>query len=117
MKLLQLLACTGILCASITSGTQAAQAPQQVTEPATQMHRYLIERSFPEGALAKADAASIINVNEAANVHWVKSFVNADKTKTFCIYEAADEDAIREVARLNGLPVDSITEIPGTLSP
>lgn len=117
MKLLHLLAYAGILCASIVSGAQAAPAAQQEVAPAAQMHRYLIERDFPEGALAKADAASIIANNKAANVHWVMSYVNADETKTFCIYEAPDKAAVRKAASLNGLPVNSITEIPGTLSP
>jgi hypothetical protein len=47
----------------------------------------------------------------------VMSYANADKTKTFCIYEGPDEQAIRKAATANGLPVDAITEVPVTLEP
>lgn len=117
MKLFQTLTGTVILWASVATGAQVAQVSAQQAEPATQMHRYLIERNFAEGALAKADAAKIIRNNKAAQVHWVKSYVNADKTKTFCIYEGPSKAAVREAAELNNLPVESITEIPATLSP
>ena len=50
-------------------------------------------------------------------VHWVKSFANEDRTKTFCIYEGPSEEAIRQSAALNNLPVDSITEVPVDLTP
>ena len=50
-------------------------------------------------------------------VHWIKSFANADRTKTFCVYEGPSEDAIRQAAALNNLPVDSITEVPVDLTP
>lgn len=42
---------------------------------------------------------------------------NAEKTKTFCIYEGPREAAVRKAAELNKLPVDSVTEVPVTLSP
>ncbi len=84
------------------------------------LHRYLIERTFPAGALDSLDEkakSSIIANNANAQVHWLKSFVNTDKTRTFCIYEGPDKDSIRKAAEANGLPVDSITEIPATLEP
>lgn len=84
------------------------------------MHRYLVERTFPAGALDGLDAAAKSNIianNQKARVHWLKSYVNADRNRTFCIYEGPDEAAIRKAAELNGLPVDSITEIPATLEP
>ena len=84
------------------------------------VHRYLIERTFPAGALDGLDAAAKarVNANNATvGVHWVKSFANADRTKTFCVYEGPSEDAIRQAAALNNLPVDSITEVPVDLTP
>jgi hypothetical protein len=47
----------------------------------------------------------------------VLSYANEDKTKTYCVYEAPNELAIHQAAKANGLPVDRITEIPGTLDP
>ena len=95
-------------------------APQVVPAdaPAAPVHRYLVERTFPAGALAGLDSATKAKVN-ATNaqfgVNWVMSYANADKTKTYCIYEGPSEDSIREAAKANGLPVDSIAEIPVTL--
>lgn len=84
------------------------------------VHRYLIERSFPAGALdgLDADTKARVNANNASvGVRWVQSYANADKTKTYCIYEGPSESAIREAALLNSLPVDSVTEVPVNLLP
>ena len=92
-------------------GTTAAKSP---------VHRYLVERTFPSGALdgLNADTKKKVNANNAkVGVRWIQSFANADKTKTFCVYEGPSEAAIRKAAALNALPVDSITEVPVTLSP
>jgi len=82
--------------------------------------RYLIVRTFPSGALDGVDAAAKQKVNDnnaTLRVNWEKSYVDANKTKTYCVYNAPDEAAVRDAARLNGLPVDSIIEIPETLNP
>jgi hypothetical protein len=83
-------------------------------------HRYVVERTFPKGALDGLDAAAKAHVNQTNarfGVRWVTSYANADKTKTFCIYEGPDELAIRDAAKANAIPVDSITEVPVTLDP
>jgi hypothetical protein len=84
------------------------------------VHRYLIERTFPAGALKGLDAATKKKVNannSSVGVRWVQSYANADETKTFCVYEGPNEAAVRKAAELNKLPVDSVTEVPVTLSP
>ena len=84
------------------------------------LHRYVIERTFPIGALDGLDDATKarVNANNASvGVRWIQSFANADKTKTYCIYEGPSESAIREAALLNKLPVDSVTEVPVDLAP
>jgi hypothetical protein len=89
-------------------------------QPAPKVHRYLIERTFPAGALAGLDAATKAKVNDnnaSLGVRWVQSYANADKTKTFCVYEGPSEAAVRQAAELNGLPVDSVMEVPNTLLP
>lgn len=86
----------------------------------TSLHRYMIERTFPAGALDGVDAnvKKQVNLNNASvSVRWVQSFANADKTRTFCIYEGPDEAAVRKAAELNKLPVDRITEVPNVLLP
>jgi hypothetical protein len=97
------------------STTTASAAPAKPV-----MHRYLIERTFPAGALKGLDAATKAKVNtsnKSVGVRWIKSFANADETKTFCLYEAPSEAAVRKAAELNKLPVDSIMEVPVTLLP
>ena len=94
---------------------QPAASPAKVP-----VHRYLIERTFPAGALKGVDAATKkkVNANNASvGVRWVQSYANADETKTFCVYEGPSAEAVRKAAELNKLPVDSITEVPVTLSP
>lgn len=59
-----------------------------------------------------------VNANNAKfGVHWLMSYANAAKTKTYCIYEGPSEAAIREAATANNLPVDSVSEVPVTLLP
>jgi Protein of unknown function (DUF4242) len=100
----------------------AADEPAQPTASPTKspVHRYLVERTFPPGALDGLNAATKkkVNANNATvGVRWIQSYANADKTKTFCVYEGPSEAAIRKAAALNALPVDSVTEVPVTLSP
>ena len=81
------------------------------------MPRYLVERSFPDGLAIPANAdgaqacAQIVGVNANSGVTWLHSYVSADRRKTFCIYDAVAPEAIRQVARRNGLQVTSITEV------
>ena len=39
------------------------------------------------------------------------SSVRPDNRKTFCIYDGPNEDAIRQAAERNGLPVDRVTPV------
>jgi hypothetical protein len=84
------------------------------------LNRYMIERTFPPGALDGLDAAvkAKVNGNNATvDTRWIQSYANADKTKTFCVYEGPSEAAVREAAMKNGLPVDRVTEVPVDLWP
>lgn len=71
-------------------------------------------------ALAGPDAEGKKTVN-ACNatfgVRWVHSYANADRTKTFCIYEGPDEQAVKAAAVANKIPVDDIIEVPVALLP
>ena len=82
--------------------------------------RYMILRTFPAGALdgVNADVKKVVNDNnQVLGVTWEHSYANADKTKTFCVYSGPSEVAVREAAKRNNLPVDSVVEIPVTLYP
>ena len=111
------------LCGLLLIGAAFADTPVQTEGAAatgSDLHRYIIERTFDPGVLDKLDeagAAKIDKVNAKFGVHWVMSYANSSKTKTFCLYEGPNEAAIRESARANGIPVDSVTEVPVTLLP
>lgn len=87
-----------------------------------QLKRYLIERDIPGvggmsvvelcGA-ARASNQAIDQLNGA--VRWQHSYVAADKT--FCIYLAENEQAIRRHAELSGIPVGRIVEVPQIIDP
>jgi hypothetical protein len=109
-----------IALAAASLGTVAVAGTTTETHLQGGMHRYLIERTFPAGALAglNAEAKAKVNANNAAaGVRWIQSYANADKTKTYCVYEGPSEAAIREASRLNHLPVDNVMEVPVTLTP
>lgn len=83
-------------------------------------HRYLIQRTFPAGALdgVNADVKEAVNANNSAlGVTWLHSYANADKTRTFCVYTGPSEAAVREAAKRNSLPIDAIMEVPTILYP
>lgn len=106
------------LCALALTGFAAANVTSAKSGAANANHRYLIQRSFPKGALDGLDTATKAKVNQTNarfGVKWLMSFANGDKTKTFCIYEGPTEAAIRQAAQANHLPVDTITEVPVTL--
>jgi len=81
------------------------------------MPRYLIERSFPDGLAIPQTAEgammcrAVVDNNALDGVTWLHSYVNPQRTKTFCIYDGPTPEAIRRVASRNRLPVDAITEV------
>ncbi|HEX4736398.1 MAG TPA: DUF4242 domain-containing protein [Allosphingosinicella sp.] len=86
------------------------------------MRKYVIERDIPgieglDGDKLKQGAATS---NEALaklapRVQWLESFVTRDKT--FCIYLAEDEAAVREHASLSGFPASRINEVARVIDP
>lgn len=81
------------------------------------MPRYMIERTFPTGLnipMTDTGARACLGVvanNAKEGVTWVHSYVNADKTKTFCVYDGPDPEAIRRAAGDNNLPLERITQV------
>jgi len=81
------------------------------------LKRYIVERTFPEGLNVPLNREGVghvdgvVSTNAREHVTWIQSYVSKDGRKTFCVYDAPSEDAIRKVARANGLPVDRITEV------
>jgi len=81
------------------------------------LKRYLVERSFPNGLNIPVNeegskiCLTVVSNNAEDNVTWIHSYVTKDKKKTYCIYDAPSEEAIRKSAKANGLPVDKIIEV------
>ena len=76
------------------------------------MPMFLIERQFADVLeLDGAVVAGVQRINADVGVNWVYSFLSADRKKTYCLYEAPSVEAIREAARRNGLPADSVIEV------
>lgn len=86
------------------------------------MKKYVIERDIPGvGQMGPSDLSGAAKTSNTAlsqlapKVQWQQSYVTKDKT--FCIYLAENEDAIREHARLSGFPANKITEVTGVIDP
>ncbi len=86
------------------------------------MKKFLIEReipkvgSFEREQLRQASAKSNAALAQLApDVQWVGSYVAADRT--FCIYIAKDEAAVRKHAEISGFPANRIVEIKREIDP
>lgn len=76
------------------------------------MALFVIERNFAEQLQLGPDAARLLSeINGEVGVHWLFSFLSADKKKTYCLYEAVNAELIREAARRANLPADVIVEV------
>jgi hypothetical protein len=51
------------------------------------------------------------------DVRWIRSYVSDVEGKIYCEYDAPSIEAIREHARLAGLPADRISEIALEIHP
>jgi hypothetical protein len=100
-----------MLCGVAALGAQASKATAT-------SHRYVVERTFPKGALANLDAdakAQVNRTNAQFGVKWLLSYSNAERTVTYCIYEGPSPEAIRQAAAANHMTAHKITEVPVTL--
>jgi hypothetical protein len=86
------------------------------------MRKYIIERDIPGiGGKQSTDYRDAARTSNAAlaelgpEIQWQESYVAGDKT--FCVYLAANEDIIRQHARLSGFPATRITEIKRMIDP
>ena len=86
------------------------------------LNRYVIERdivgvgAMSDDELSGASAASNLALAQLRpRVQWSHSYVAGDKT--FCIYYAEDEGAIREHAELSGFPANIITQVQTIIDP
>jgi hypothetical protein len=86
------------------------------------MKRYVIEREIPgvnkldgKGLKQAAATSNDALAKLAGKAQWVESYVVDDKT--FCVYIAENEAAVREHAKLSGFPATKINEVHSVISP
>lgn len=86
------------------------------------LKRYVIERDIPNiGAMSATELCGAARASNQAlaqlapRVQWDHSYVAADKT--FCVYLAEDEDAVRAHAKLSGFPATKITHVTSIIDP
>jgi hypothetical protein len=86
------------------------------------MPKYLVERDIPgAGKLTPtqlkhvAEQACVAAQKMGQRIHWIHSYVTADKT--YCVMIAASEESVREHARQCGLPATRISEVNEMIDP
>lgn len=79
------------------------------------MPLFLIERNFAQELnLDDAGFLQVQQINDEVGIQWLFSFLSVDKRKTYCLYEAPNEEAIRTAARRLDVPADVIVPV-GTI--
>ena len=86
------------------------------------MPKYVIEREIPgAGNLSREELKAISQkscgvINQMGpQIQWVQSYVTNDKV--YCIYNAPNEDMIREHAAPGGFPANSVSKIASIIDP
>lgn len=86
------------------------------------MPKFVIEREIPgAGQMKAADLQAVsrksCDVLQAMGpqVQWVQSYVTGDKI--YCIYNAENEELVREHARRGGFPANSVSRVTAVIDP
>jgi hypothetical protein len=86
------------------------------------MPKYVIERDIPgvgkltPAQLGEASRKSCNVIQQMGpRVQWMQSHVTDDKL--YCVYIAANEEAVREHARQSGFPANRISEVRAVIDP
>ena len=86
------------------------------------MPKFVIERAIPKIGAATASDLQAISQKSCGvlrelgpDVQWVESFVTDNKI--YCVYNALNEQLVREHARRGGFPADSVARVVTTIDP
>lgn len=86
------------------------------------MPKYLITRTVPgAGALGPDELHDLsarsnsVLAGLGGRAQWVHSYVTKDRL--FCVYNAENEQAVREHARRGGFPCDEVTQVGAIIDP
>lgn len=86
------------------------------------MPKYVIEREVPGAGHLTPDQLRAISQTSCGvlrklgpEIQWVHSYVTANKI--YCIYNAPNEELIREHAQQGGFPANSIAQVHAIIDP
>lgn len=86
------------------------------------MPKFVIERNIPGAGKMTPEQLQGISQTSCGvlrqmgpEIQWVESFVTDDKI--YCIYNAANEEMIREHAKRGGFPADSVQQVRNRIEP
>jgi hypothetical protein len=86
------------------------------------MPKYVIEREIPGAGKLSSDELHAISQKSCGvlntmgpRIQWVHSYVTDDKI--YCVYNAPDEETVREHARQGGFPANRISRVFATIDP
>lgn len=112
-------ALAGLAAVALAASSSVANAANL---DAPKLRRYIIERELAGvGKSSPSQLSGIAQISNnalaqlAPNIQWEHSYFADDKT--FCVYLAVSEGAIRRHAELSGFPVTRITAIDCIVDP
>ena len=86
------------------------------------MPKYVIEREVPGAGKLSPEQLKAISQTSCGvlskmgpEIQWVHSYVTNDKI--YCIYNAANEEMVREHAKLGGFPANSVSPVSTIIDP
>jgi hypothetical protein len=89
------------------------------------MPQYVIERNLPgagklsdkeiQGISAKSNSVLSGMNAEGTTIEWLQSYVTGDKI--YCVYNAPNEQAVREHAKRGGFPADKVSSVNRVINP
>jgi hypothetical protein len=86
------------------------------------MPEYVIEREIPGAGKLSAEELKAISQKSCGvlqklgpQIQWVHSYVTDDKV--YCVYNAPNEEMVREHATQGGFPADRISQVRSIINP
>jgi hypothetical protein len=86
------------------------------------MPKYVIEREIPGAGALTADQLKGISQtscgvlsNMGPQIQWVHSYVTGNKI--YCVYNAPNEEMVREHAKQGGFPANSVSKVSTIIDP
>jgi hypothetical protein len=86
------------------------------------MPKFVIEREIPGAGKLSAEQLKGISQTSCGvlskmgpQIEWVHSYVTADKI--YCVYNAPNEEMVREHAKQGGFPANEVNEVSTIIDP